>query len=56
MKRNQRSQETAAKNLVCTSDIDFLNMHGTWEFYSLPCNDISKNKKLKKLENKVRIK
>ena len=55
-KRNQWSQKTAAKNLVCTSDIYFKNMHGTGEFSSLPCNDISKMKKLKKLENKVRIK
>ena len=39
-KRNQRNQKTAAKNLVSTSNIDFLNMHGTGEFSSLPCNDI----------------
>ena len=45
-KRNQWSQKTAAKNLVCTSDIYFKNMHGTGEFSSLPCNDISKMEKV----------
>ena len=55
-KRNKRSKKTAAKNLVCNSDIDFLNMHGTGEFSSLPCNDISNMELLKKLENRVRNK
>ena len=45
-KRNQGSQKTAAKNLVCNSDIDCLNIHGTGEFSLLPCNDISKMEKV----------
>lgn len=53
-KRNQRSKKTAANNLVCDSDTDFLQMHGSGEFSSLPCNDICNMELLKKLENKAR--
>ena len=50
-KRNQRSNKSAAKNLVCTPDIDYLNMHGTGEIFLLPCNDISKMEKIKETRN-----
>ena len=53
-KRNQRSKKTATNNLVCNSDTDFLQMHGSEELSSLPCNDIGNRELLKKLENKAR--
>ena len=53
-KRNQRGKKTATNNLVCNSETDFLQMHGSEELSSLPCNDIGNRELLKKLENKAR--
>lgn len=50
-KRNQRSKKTSDNSLVCRSDIDFLQMHGSSEFSSLPCNDFRNKELLRKQEN-----
>lgn len=52
-KRNSRSKKTTDNNLVCNSDTDFLQMHGSGEFSSLPCNDFSNKELLKRLDNKA---
>jgi hypothetical protein len=48
-KRGKRSKKTTDNNLVC----DFLQMHGSGEFSSLPCNNFSNKELLKRLENKA---
>lgn len=52
-KRNQRSKKTSDNSLVCRSDVEFLQMHGSSEFSSLPCNDFSNRELLRKQENKA---
>ena len=52
-KRNHRSKKTSDNSLVCRSDIDFLQMHGSSEFSSLPCNDFSNKELLRKQEDKA---
>ena len=52
-KRGKRSKKTTDSNLVCDSDIQFLQMHGSGEFSSLPCNNFSNKELLKRLENRA---
>ena len=47
------SKKISDTSLVCRSDIDFLQMHGSSEFSSLPCNDFSDRELLRKQENKA---
>ena len=52
-KRGKRSKKTTDSNLVCNSDNQFLQMHGSGEFPSLPCNNFSNKELLKRLENRA---